>query len=81
MKVGKQRHVVSPQREGVCHRSICLVVSSLDVTVIFHVMVETNNSWSGFHLGENLVEVTPNIFQLYNILELGGHEYLGWLSV
>lgn len=57
------------------------VVSSLDVTVIFHVMVETNNSWSGFNLGENLVEVTPNIFQLYNILELGGHEYLGWLSV
>lgn len=82
MKVGKQRHVVSPQREGVCHRSICLVVSSLDVTVIFHVMVSTNNSWSGFNLGENLVKVTPNIFQLYNnILELGGHEYLEWLSI
>lgn len=82
MKVGKQRHFVSPQREGVCHRSICLVVSSLDVTVIFHVMVSTNNSWSGFNLGENLVKVTPNIFQLYNnILELGGHEYLEWLSV
>lgn len=82
MKVGKQRHVVSPQREAVCNRSICLVVSSLDVTVIFHVMVSTNNSSSGFNLGENLVKVTPNIFQLYNnILELGGHEYRGWLSI
>lgn len=54
MKVGKKRHVVSPQREGVCNRSICLVVSSLDVTVILHVMVSTNNSSSGFNLGENL---------------------------